>query len=525
MLVAGAQSSAVPTRASCAVYSVDTAATRKNRFRVFFASPAWSMELVAARHRVSFLSKCITMHKTGIDHDIQLQANIQASPFEPTDYQIPETLQVCTAQLRQAKSDVHRIVKESYARRDAERNQRIKDLETSLIIADQSDAKRLRRLRKAEDVKQLSAKLRQLRNPRTRKGLTRIEIPVIPGADPKSCVHWRQIDVPTEVLHHLQQRNREHFGQAHGTPFTIPPLSVDLGFCGDGPASLSMLNGTYDCSHLDANVALLVRHLKQTSEMAALQTYPTIFVEDYTSKLKIWSESTSTSPSGLHLGHYKALISRHQYSDIDPDDEELSAKRDEWNRMQQKLLDIHVRMLNYALERRYTYQRWHTVANAILFKDNDNVRIHRTRVIHIYEVDYNLKLGIKWRIALYQADALRELNDGQYGSQPRRNALDPVLIEELQFEISRASRKMLVHTNYDATACYDRIIPNLAMMVSKKYGVPPLTTVTNAKTLQQADYRIRTDSGVATTGYQHSEEWPIYGTGQGSGNSPMIWCF
>jgi hypothetical protein len=103
--------------------------------------------------------------------------------------------------------------------------------------------------------------------------------------------------------------------------------------------------------------------------------------------------------------------------------------------------------------------------------------------------------------------------------------LDPVLIEELQFEISRASRKMLVQTNYDATACYDRIIPNLAMMVSKKYGVPPLTTVTNAKTLQQAEYRIRTDSGVATTGYQHSEEWPIYGTGQGSGNSPMIWCF
>ena len=49
-------------------------------------------------------------------------------------------------------------------------------------------------------------------------------------------------------------------------------------------------------------------------------------------------------------------------------------------------------------------------------------------------------LGIKRRIALYQAEALRELNDGQYGSRPRRNALDLVLIEELQFEISRASR-------------------------------------------------------------------------------------
>jgi hypothetical protein len=98
-------------------------------------------------------------------------------------------------------------------------------------------------------------------------------------------------------------------------------------------------------------------------------------------------------------------------------------------------------------------------------------------------------LGIKWRKALYQAEALRELNDGQFGSRPRRNAVDPVFIEEMQFEISRASRKILVQTNYDAMSCYDRIIPNLAMLVSRKYGVPKLTTQSNSKTLEQAEYR------------------------------------
>ena len=134
-------------------------------------------------------------------------------------------------------------------------------------------------------------------------------------------------------------------------------------------------------------------------------------------------------------------------------------------------------------------------------------------------------LGIKWRIALYQAEALRELNEGQYGSRPRRNAVDPVFIEELQFEISRASRKMLVQTNYDATSCYDRIIPNLAMMVSRKYGVPKVITQSNARTLETAEYRIRTELGISAHGYTHSDEQPIYGTGQGSGNSPMIWCF
>lgn len=33
---------------------------------------------------------------------------------------------------------------------------------------------------------------------------------------------------------------------------------------------------------------------------------------------------------------------------------------------------------------------------------------------------------------MYQAEALADLNDGQYGSRPRRNATDPVFIEELR---------------------------------------------------------------------------------------------
>ena len=162
------------------------------------------------------------------------------------------------------------------------------------------------------------------------------------------------------------------------------------------------------------------------------------------------------------------MIARHAYSDIESEIPEENAEKDEWNHMQSCLLRLHVQMLNYALERGYAYVRWRAVVNTILFKDPDNVRIHRTRVIHIYEADYNLMLGIKWRAALYQAEEFRAFNDGQFGSRPRRNAADPVFIEELQFEISRASRKMLLQTNYDATSCYDRILPNLATLVSRK---------------------------------------------------------
>ncbi|KAI2495438.1 hypothetical protein MHU86_12671 [Fragilaria crotonensis] len=155
------------------------------------------------------------------------------------------------------------------------------------------------------------------------------------------------------------------------------------------------------------------------------------------SKLQVWRESTATSPSGLHLGHYKALIAKHQYSNIPEDeDEEHKANREELDKMQSDLFQLHLHLINYALTRGYSYRRWQKVANSILFKEPGNIRIHRTRVIHLYEADYNLAMGLKWRSALYHAESLSLLNDGQYGSRPHRNAIDPVFIEELQFEIS-----------------------------------------------------------------------------------------
>ena len=125
----------------------------------------------------------------------------------------------------------------------------------------------------------------------------------------------------------------------------------------------------------------------------------------------------------------------------------------------------------------------------------------------------------------YQAEALKALNDGQYGSRPRRNASDPVFLEELQCEVSRATRQPVILTSYDAAACYDRIVPNVASLVSRKFGVHPQVVQSNMETLQHAEYRIRTDMGLASTGYCHTPEHPIYGTGQGGANSPAIWCF
>lgn len=47
----------------------------------------------------------------------------------------------------------------------------------------------------------------------------------------------------------------------------------------------------------------------------------------------------------------------------------------------------------------------------------------------------------------------------------------------------------------------------------------------NASTLQEAKCLLKTSLGILEQWYHHCEAFPIHGTGQGSGNSPHIWCF
>ena len=491
----------------------------------YFGEPAWSIELVEARQRVTILTKYLSCMKTQRTIDAATQKDWSTRLHLSA---LPTTQLECSHLLREAKHRVKEIVSDSIQRRDDELSRKLNVLDQSANAIDRVTARRLRHLKKAEDIKNLFKKLKYVRTKNERRGVTRLEIPRDPKEDPKQCKNWKVIDIPTEILSLLQVRNRAHFGQAHGSPFTIQPLSLHLGFDGDTPQGRQILQGTYDSSGLTDNVQLLIRYLQKIHLIIESEVHPTITEDEFREKLKVWTEATTTSPSGIHLGHYKALIARHSFM-AEVDDEEMTpefkTQRDELNIKQNSLFHLHLNLINYALRTGYSFKRWQTIANTILFKDLDNVRLHRTRVIHIYEADYNLALGVKWRSAMHHAEDHDLLNDGQYGSRPKRNATDPVLIEELQCEISRATRKPVILTNYDATACYDRIIPNLGMLASQKYGVPTTVTTMNASTLHKAEYKVRTELGIAPTGYHHEPTFPIYGTGQGSANSPAIWCF
>jgi hypothetical protein len=74
--------------------------------------PAWSIELAEARKKVSILSKALSMAKTRIDNVGILQQEMSnlSSPIL-----FPETIQECSAELRNAKRKVAEIIQQSFA--------------------------------------------------------------------------------------------------------------------------------------------------------------------------------------------------------------------------------------------------------------------------------------------------------------------------------------------------------------------------------------------------------------------------
>jgi hypothetical protein len=180
-------------------------------------------------------------------------------------------------------------------------------------------------------------------------------------------------------------------------------------------------------------------------------------------------------------------------------------------------------MINFALKQGKSFARWQKVVNIMLEKEPGNPKIHRLQVIHLYEADYNLILALKARKLVHNAEDNGLLNKSLYGARPGRMAHDPVGLEEFVGEITRLSRKPCIKNAEDATACYDRIIPGVGNLASRAFGMHRFVALVQGKTLEEVRYHLKTKLGISDENYKHCDIYPIYGTGQGSGNSPTVW--
>ena len=250
-------------------------------------------------------------------------------------------------------------------------------------------------------------------------------------------IMWDTVITKEDIEAHLLTYNREAFRAASESPCGHGVIHDAITFSSLSPAADQMLQGSIP-PEWHSDDPLILEFLASFSVPTTVQgtTIPTeITPADITKGFKTWKEMTTTSPSGRHLGHYKALIQ-------DP-----------------ILLQCLHNFLNIAIERGIAIPRWSNATNILIEKDPGTPNINRLRIIHLFEADLNFFLKLQWGHRLVRhADSLHLLNDGQHGSRPGRTAMDPIMLIQLTTDLSRLLKTNLARFDNDASACYDRII-------------------------------------------------------------------
>jgi hypothetical protein len=269
------------------------------------------------------------------------------------------------------------------------------------------------------------------------------------------------IDKPTlerSILLFCQQ----HFQQAAQTPFGSGHLAKLLLSSGLTQAGEQMLRGKWTTDEGIAMTPELQAFISRLAIPAELRDVPQITsevtVDEYKEAIKRWKERTSTSPSGRHLGFYKAILAIPQ------------------------ILSDMSEMFNVVTRCGLVPRRWCEAVSVLLEKDPGRPSINRLRIIHLFEADYNLFLKTMWADRLVQqGERLDQFGESQQGSRKHRKANDAVLLKQLTYDLSRVLKTNLGTFDNDAKSCYDRIINGIAMVAARRLGMPQQPVATHVE--------------------------------------------
>jgi hypothetical protein len=125
--------------------------------------------------------------------------------------------------------------------------------------------------------------------------------------------------------------------------------------------------------------------------------------EDFVSTYKKAHESTTSSPSGRHIGHYKAILK-------DP-----------------TLVTMQADMMPLPFQVGFAPERWKRVVDIMLEKIPGDSRSHKLRIIALFESDLtHAKRVLIGRRILHLMEDFKMLPSMQFGSRPGQRCTSAV---------------------------------------------------------------------------------------------------
>lgn len=242
----------------------------------------------------------------------------------------------------------------------------------------------------SETSKATFGNLRNVVKPTSTSALSQLEIPrpkgdtpTVPGDNIQQILNntdsddllWDVVIDRSDIERHLVTYNREAFRAAAKSPCGHGIIYNAITFSSLSSQASRLLEGHIPKEWYGNDRVLkeFLASFAMPPQVLSKEEISTDISEDDVKKgFTHWRETTTTSPSGRHLGHYKALIQ-------DP-----------------VLLRCLSLFLQIALKHGIAIPRWCKATNVMIEKDPGRPKINRLRIIHLFEADFNFILKLMW---------------------------------------------------------------------------------------------------------------------------------
>ena len=295
--------------------------------------------------------------------------------------------------------------------------------------------------------------------------------------------------------------HRKRFFLAEAAPICSGKLRGKFGYNAISRTAKAILDGTYEFPpDFDTATKEILRECAMIREMIPASSLNTrITKEEWKQQWRGRRESTSSSESGLHFGHYIAGISSDHIS------------------------HFHALKASLIIRRGVVLDRWARGLSVMLEKMFGCALINKLRSILLMEADFNATNKIIYGQRMLQQARRYKLLPEEIYSERNRLADDGTLAKVLFYDIVRQTRRPAGIGAVDADNCYDRIAHPIASMVFQSLGVPEEAAVSMLSTIQDMKFFLRTGFGDSKVYAGSANGKKTQGLCQGNGAAPAGW--
>eukprot|EP00957_Ditylum_brightwellii_P052589 3987629-Ditylum_brightwellii.AAC.1 len=292
---------------------------------------------------------------------------------------------------------------------------------------------------------------------------------------------WLSLDDEDKVVLTLLKQNKLHLHQAWDTPCARGEVKQYLGDSGLGQDAQDIIEGNFD-PNIAENLPVLNHWLRHNIQQLAPKGSITVnlTLQQYKYLFKVQDESTSSSPSGRHYGHYKAAL------------------------ILDSISQVHAWMMSMPFLAGLTPTRWQNTLDCMLEKDAGSPKITGLQIIVIVEGDMNAIMKVIWNRCLVPvAEKTGMLSLVQFGNRKGWTTLDALLLKVVTMDCLQLFQLNGAILNNDVTACYNRMIPELSSLHVQSLGLPDNATKRSILLNHDIKHFVKTNTGITKDFYKH----------------------